>query len=190
MCVRTYIVHVSSTFVSMAGGQALLCLWSNFAGEGTRIGSKTLLPQASMTFLGVMLERERLGSVRHRSSEACEEFRAIKPCLTTRGLSLKVRLKQLGATISPVLDWGAPVWHLWKDSLSTAEGAIICMARITMHDCCSTNEGRLHWHLRGWRSAREHLAAPWGCRPVVIIAACAVSAGRRTDPLAEWWVEF
>lgn len=48
-----------------------------------------------------------------------------------------------------------------------------------MHDSPWTNEGWLGWHLRIWRSAREHLTAAWDCPPVVILAAYSVSAVRR-----------
>lgn len=108
----------------------------------------------------------RWGPSRHRIGEARKSILAIEPFLTTHVLSLKVRLQRPRANILPVLAWGAPAWHLRKDCLITADGAIMLMARITMHDIRPAIEEWFDRHFRTWRSAREYLMAAWGCVPL------------------------
>lgn len=120
-----------------------------------------------MTFLRVMLGRGWLGRLRHRIGEAWENIWANKPLLTTRAMSLMVRLQRLHANVLPLLTLGSPL-------LASAEG----LARSTVHDFRLAIEGWFDWHLRTWRNARKHLTAAWGCRPIVIIAACLMSAVR------------
>lgn len=110
-------------------GENKLFQWSDFSGDGHSdwLHGSFLAGQHDLLR---MLCRERLGLVRHRIGEAWNDIWAIKPLARPRELSLQVRLQRLRAHVLPVLTWGAHAWRLRKDCLSSAEGAMIRMARI------------------------------------------------------------
>lgn len=141
-------------------------------------GWRWLAQKRPTIFLGVMLGRERLGLVRHGVGEAWNICWAIEPFLTTSALSLNARLKPLRANPLPVLSreaWGGRLASTKENGASAAQGAIVRMTKLAVHDVRPTTEmSRLA--PRTWRNAREHFTAAWGCRPAVFIAACAVSA--------------
>lgn len=148
--------------------------------NGAKLCTRAITPQASMTFLRAMLCIEKRGPVSLRNGEAWK-----KPFLTTRAVSCKVHLQRLSSHFIPTLAWGAPAWHMRKDTLSTTEGAVIRMARIGMHEFHPA-VGSTGISEPG--ENRELLTVGWGCGPAVLVAPCAVSgAGSRAGASRPAW---
>lgn len=77
--------------------------------------------------------RRRSGAAGHRANMAWTKMWAIHSRMCNHTLSARARLHKLRAEILPGLMWGSAVWHLRPETIGTAAGTVVRMARLVLH---------------------------------------------------------